>query len=307
MTSTRAGMPPLSTLIVSSYDAFTGALVSRTDFANTATPVHYEVLERLAEGVVKTDRTSHMSGERVAKYKYDIHRRAALSVKRDAIIAGVPASVITSYDVDLSQGRVLSTTTPDDLIVSNRYDGLGRPTTRSAPYLDGQPRYDITTTMAWAIETVPGSIYSITTADPGAPRSITYYDGLGRVLEAWTEGYGAGTWSKVKTTYQYDGRIHSVTDPALDGEVVYATESTYDDLGRPDEAAHTLTGTTSWDYEYANGLLLTTTTSPTQQLHKEWKDATGVVVKAEDNGGPIRYEHNSHGQVVRCGTEPSRS
>lgn len=309
--TTRTGSAPLTDLTTYLYDQTTGALMKRTEFANTPAPLVYEVMERMDKGSIKWEQLRFSSlqgyGERNTRYKYDSYERAAVVMNKGVTVNGAPAAAVTYYDYDWARGLKSSEVNSEGLKVIYRYDAMDRPVGQSAPHLDGQERYDVMIDMQWAIEEVPGSIYSVVSADPGAAVELSYYDRLGRALETWKEGFTPGSWAKSRTTYDLFGRVVEVTDPALDGEPPHSTTFAFDDLGRPASSTHSLLGTTTTTYEYENGQEKVTVTDPAVHSRVTWTDETGVVVQAKDDGGILKYWNDSHGQIVKVKHGPFTS
>lgn len=308
ITRTRAGEQPIVELTTYEYDLASAALRKRTEFANTSSPLVYEIVDRYSEGTVRRESLSYSApfgtGERITEYSYDALGRFPQTIAREVTLAQGNWYAQSSFEYDPGTGLKIHELGPDGLKSINRYDGHGRPYATSAPHLVGEERYDVESRIEWAIDEVTGSSYKISSVHSGKPTAVTYCDRLGRELEHWTESLD-GAWSKVFKGYDPQGRNHRTSDPALDSEPHYYTETGYDELGRPVSAVHDLLGGQYTSYTYQGGLLVTTSSSDaSNHVRKTWTDAQGIVVKAEDGGGLLNYEHDSRGQVTRVALGP---
>ncbi len=121
------------------------------------------------------------------------------------------------------------------------------------------------------------------------PVTVTFYDGLSRVIAQDTEGYNrtnsscpADTycWIRVLTVYDANGRIQKASRPfSLNGGTAKYTVFTYDAIGRllsKNEPGSILT-----TYEYQG--LTTTVTNDAGQANTTVKNAQGLVASVQDN------------------------
>ena len=141
------------------------------------------------------------------------------------------------------------------------------------------------------------SIFKVTSASTGTPISTKYYDRGGRVRMGTTQGFNGQT-IKTMSTYDQWGRLKYVTTPSTLPSSTGMTTYTYDGLGRNTETNIGGIGSTTYTYEYLAQKVKTIVDPPSGEQFFHVVDATGVVLKSEDNGGTILFEYNSRDQTT---------
>gem|GEM_PF-5577121 len=301
-TTTRNGAPTLVDRKEWEYEYLTGAVKIERQFANTSAPVVHEIVTRSASGRITRDQQFHvgMSVEdyAVMDYTYDQFHPGPLSRTQHWNAPGGAELVVEQgLRRPFNEGPD-HTTGSDGLKVQYRYDGFGRTTAVSAPSPDEQARYWIHTRRIWDASSVNGAVYYVELDDPGAPKAREYFDVLGRSVEKWGLSFN-GQWSRARKEYDGRGRVFRSSEPALDGETMHWTVYGYYDIDRLESTTHTLSGTTTIDYDYAAGELTTTTTLSSGRWSSTTTDASGLKVSSQDEGGKLIYRYNSHGQLVK--------
>jgi RHS repeat-associated protein len=139
-------------------------------------------------------------------------------------------------------------------------------------------------------------MYKITESKQGKPDKTIHYNRLGQQRMKEIQGLNNPIFSV--TTYNEKGQVAAQTEPFFQGATTIGlNETVYDEFGRP--LSQTSNGeTVSYTYEVENQLQKTTTNNPDGSSNNKYIDASGQLIKSEDNGGLIEYAYFSHGGVI---------
>jgi RHS repeat-associated protein len=221
---------------------------------------------------------------RAINYQYDSKGRMPVKTVNEA-------GHFTMDSLDFALGVVLETKDHNNLVTRYGYDGFGRLTQTIAP--NGN-----TSVIAyqWYTGSIPANArYSVSTTTPGAPFSRTYYDILGRVVCNETRGLDGIQKIRSETSYNSKGEVVFVTEPYYEGTSnADRTSYTYDFLGR----VKTVTAP-GVDLEYTyTGLTTTIKDKIKNQTEIREYDATGLTKTATNHiTGAVNYTYNAQGQA----------
>lgn len=194
----------------------------------------------------------------------------------------------SSATYDPKWGTELSVTGTDALTTTYQYDGWGRLTKTSFP--EG---YATDISLHWNVS--GQQRYYQQSSTPGTPLTKVGYDVLGREVKTESQAFdGAPVTGFI--TYDQRGNISTVTEPHKSTETPVAVTRYYDQYNRVVSVNNSITGTISYAYSYASGVLNTTTTTPSG-LSTQSLDAAGKLIRSEDGGGALSYSYYSHGGV----------
>jgi YD repeat-containing protein len=207
------------------------------------------------------------------------------------------ASCAASYQTYDTLGRETLVARPDGNKTAIAYTYCtGLPTGESCP---ANAQFEVVATP----ETSSGA--------QNGPITVTYYDGLSRVLAGDVEGFdGAGTgcsasapcWIRTATQYDALGRVSQTSRPYfLSGGTAKWTVYTYDTLGRATKATFPDASKTTAGF---NGLT-TTSTNDKSQTTTTTRNAQGRVASVTDaNGKLTSYAYDAFGDLVSA-TDPA--
>jgi RHS repeat-associated protein len=176
------------------------------------------------------------------------------------------------------------------------YDAFGNLIKTKMPNGD-----EMETITEWAISQGDNSsyqnqstLYKITNKTTNQPTSISWYNRAGLEVKSTTEGL-SNTFIK-SMAYDDLGRVIQATEPFYQGETPIVISTVYDDLGRVISQ-----GTPSqkqlFAYSYTPETSIVSTTFPDGTIKKTTTDASGLTIKAEDNGGALVYTYYSDGNL----------
>lgn len=126
----------------------------------------------------------------------------------------------------------------------------------------------------------------------GNTLSTTWHDVLGRKVKQKTQGRNQDVWTT--TSYNDKGQVSQQSSPHFEGDNPLMTSYVYDDFGRV-QTVNSPVGVSTSSYSYADNHFKTTVVSP-QGTVSSTKDASGKVIKKEDQGGDVSFTYYSHGQ-----------
>ena len=211
-------------------------------------------------------------------------------------------------------GGLLSLTGPNGLTTRWEYDSYGRKTKElraDGTYSSWSYQYCSTIVAGGvscpALSGGNAAAYVFTQSEyaangtPMAAGKISYVDALGRVLRTQTQDYNGNTLVQ-DSTYNALGQLVSTTQPYVLGQTVYASTTTYDNLGRvltqssPDPVATGAVATVSYAY---SGLSVTVT-NPKGQRKTTVKNILGQSAQVIDHdGNQVLYSYDALGQLVQ--------
>ncbi len=214
-----------------------------------------------------------------------------------------PKSYSTSSSYDYGSGQISSYTDENGGTSQTSYDGLGRVLTVSVPNPSTGALTTLSTT-TYNDSSVPNSSTTTTTVDGVSSINVTYYDGLGRIIQSNSLAEDS-LYTTVDTWYNDLGLVeeqslpYSTSSSAFGRDPsAYSTTSTYDALNRP-LTVTTPTGSTSTDYSQWES----TVTDPNGISKVYSYDASGHLIAVEEqNDGATytsSYEYDSMGQLVK--------
>ena len=144
---------------------------------------------------------------------------------------------------------------------------------------------------------------------PAGPTTITFYDGLSRVIATDAQGFDSGggctadtyCWIRVATIYDSNGRVWKTSRPYfLNGGTAKYTVFSYDTIGRV--YLKTEPGSVQTNYGYHG--LTTTVTNDLNQVTTSVKNAQGLVASAQDNEtSTTTYTYTAFGDLTKV-TDP---
>jgi len=160
---------------------------------------------------------------------------------------------------------------------------------------------EMETTTEWDITNADNSsyqnqstLYKVTNTGTNQPTSVSWYNRTGLEVKSTTEGL-SNTFIK-SMAYDDLGRITQATEPYYQGETPIVVTTTYDEFGRV-KTQGTPTQQQSFAYTYGRHTNIVTTTFPDGTTKKNTTDASGLTIKAEDNGGTLVYAYYSDGNL----------
>ena len=215
-------------------------------------------------------------------------------------------TALTSSFTYSSDGQdLLSETSPDGLITQyaqyNRFkkpyrvtDPLGN--VRQYEYDDWGNSVMIqyatgdvdTTIVTWG----GAGVYLIENRSSGKPITRTHYDAVGREIRSEVRRFD-GQWQKTDKEYDNRGRLFRVSLPFRGNSASLWNTYTYDNYDRPIQVTSASGNNHTWVYD---GLVVTETKDGVSST--KTVDDTGLIVKAEDEGGEILYTYRPDGNPL---------
>ncbi|MCF0072129.1 FG-GAP-like repeat-containing protein [Dyadobacter sp. CY261] len=287
VTRTRTGSAPFVAKSTFGYDT-QGLLTSQTEFSNTDKKVVTAYGYYPSGSLKKTTITGYNGTTSLTPRRdslgYDIRYRYP-TVTRNAM------DYETGASYDPKWGKALTSTSMEGLTTTHLYDVFGRVTTTTFP-----GPYTVSNTDSWNTPSGSGWISKQETLAPtsGRPDTKTWFDILGRKVRTETEGFNGQT---IIQTQSYDARGNEFTasQAYMSSETPLTTNNLYDSYNRLASVNRGVLGTTTFEYTLVSGNLKVTTTAPAG-ISSKTTDASGLVIKAEDNiNGAVDYTYYSHG------------
>jgi RHS repeat-associated protein len=278
----RTGSPTYSKTTNREFDA-AGNVVSNIDFVGSPNEV-VKRTEYYPNGLAHFSYVSATNSlfpvlDKKAEYRYDANFRFIEETYNSL------NQLTSKVDYNKKWGKPTSVTDIDGNTTGYQYDGLGRLTVTTPPQ-----GYQITTDYDWELSG-GNALFNIFTHHPGKPDSKTYFDILEREYNAETETFGTN-WLSVSKKYDNQGRVSSSISPTG-----VTTNNIYDDLNRVIESI-TPIGTTAFEYISGGGNTQVIVTPPNGHVSKSTTDATGKVIKKEDDGGVLEYAYDGQGNNI---------
>ncbi len=222
---------------------------------------------------------------RTATIQYDSQGRFPVSIKN-------PANHIISRTWDGKHGLLLSEIDPNNLVTSWDYDSFGhqwrvvRPDTTSTETKSYEDQSSSNLTAVMYTEVL----------ESGSPPARVFQDRLARKVRVRTRSFD-GTFVNVDTVYDAHGRIYKLSEPYFSGSMPAWSTNDYDHLGRlyiADRPDSTL------DRIYVYDGALTTIVEPNWRISKQWTNALGQLVLAEDSEATqTKFEYDAQGNRVK--------
>ncbi len=204
------------------------------------------------------------------------------------------------FEYDPITGQLVWEKGVTGLLTNYQYDSLGRLKRTTDPL--GRNTYsnyywDVGNTTSTGTR-VGNSIFYTSTDTDGGTESRKWFDRLGRVRKSELDGFNGGVIRTV-TTYDESGRIDSETTPFYDGEAYNAVITTheYHSEYQMIESSSNSIGTVSTSYDLSGGLFAITKTSMTGVNTMSYLDASGRLVKSQDEGGTVEQKYYANGQI----------
>ncbi|MEX1193190.1 MAG: RHS repeat-associated core domain-containing protein [Brumimicrobium sp.] len=273
------------------YNSNKGNLIQRKTNVNTPFEITEKYNHDIFGNVIKTTIQSQGHVDRVTETQFDNHGR-------------LPIKLINEMDQESTIqyhplfDKPVSITDVDGLVSTATYDDFGR--VEQTVSKDG-----IVTEIekSWFNTNPPATngnptnaddlMWFIKTTTAGQPNTWVYYNCLGQKRMKVIQGKDAPI--ATVSTYNEKGQVVAQTDPFLVGSSnINFTENTYDDYNRISTVEYN-NEITSHNYEVINGELITTITNPDGTTSKTYQDASGQLIKSQDNGGLTEYSYFSHG------------
>lgn len=199
---------------------------------------------------------------------------------------------------DARFGQVSSLTGPNGLTTTWQFDGFGRKIKETLP--DGA-----LSTWSYNLCAACGGLsnaaYTITATQAGAPTTITYYDGLDRIIRTQATGFDGSSSIYQDTIYDSLGRMAQKSKPYYTGQPVYWIRYTYDVLGRVVAETAPDNSVTAFSYQG----LTTRITNAANQTQVKTKNAWGLLASITDPAGKtLTYGYDAQGNLLRT-TDPN--
>lgn len=172
----------------------------------------------------------------------------------------------TTYDYD-AFGKLIKTTKPNGQIIEQNTEWA----------IDGNQRFKLTQKLDNHL------------------LSTTWHDALGRELKSKVQGRNQYVWTS--KSYNNKGQVTQQTLPHFEDENPLITLYMYDDFGRVSKVLKPYNDVSVYNYTFENAEL-TTSVLNTYDLSQQstTKDASGKIIKKEDEGGEVSFSYYSHGQ-----------
>lgn len=305
VTTIRSGAPAIILNTAYSYNVLNGSLAQKIEFNNkpikTTTDYLYFPTGNLQQSTLSYTNLP-VNDRRVSSWTYDSKYRYPSTATTKWNNNGTLVDVTESFTYDMRWGKVTKHISTDQLITDHVFDVFGRETSVSAPYLAGNPRYNVTKQYTWDVTGT--KVWYDTTTDPGGPDSKVWHDLLGREVETQVASFTPTYWTTSNQTFDAAGRVLTTTLPRLQSETAQIITNNYDNFGRIVSATNSFSGPTTYDYSYVNGEL-TTEVTHANRTTSSTVDAAGKTVSAHDDGGTLTYTYDSWGNVltVKHGTQ----
>lgn len=198
-------------------------------------------------------------------------------------------------EMNLDNGLLKSSTDMDGIKTTNTYDSFGNLIKASDPLVTAE------TTVAWAsshADAPSTALYYCEKRATGTPKTIEFYDCLGRVVRKVAETGNTGSLTKTYTDIQYNakGQPYKTSEPYFPGNTIYWNTNTYDACGR----VITQTAPDGKSYSFTYDGLKTITTDPLGHKTTKEVDVNGLLVKSTDNdGNSVTYQYNVSGKCTQ--------
>lgn len=302
---TRTGASTATRTTRNTYSASTGSLTRTDEFDGRPKEVITEWQHHSTGAILHT--YHYLNGQPAAEHRhtefgYDDRYRYIERNTEHLYHQGSDLTRSLRLHHDGRWGVVTTEVGPFGLQTIHTYDNFGRRETTSVPHVPGTPRYTISYVREWSNGPPDHQIYTERVLDESKADVATSYDLLGRDVLVRTEGYN-GQDRIVNRSYTARGQLYQETTPHFDQEAHVTTTHDYDTYERLRRITSSLSGATDYTYTYANGQLTTTVTKnlsgQAAQSTSQTKDAAGILTKARDGGGDLRYEHDSWGNITR--------
>ncbi len=301
VTSTREGMPPITTATTFTYAA-NGLLASQTNFSGLPKAVTTIYSYNNFGNVLNNTTSTSGLSSRTTSFQYDLKGRFVLQKQ---VASGTAIAQTTSFTYDTKWGKPLTTTSSDCLTSSYQYDIFGDLKQTILP--DGNiatVNYYWHTKSNTGINNSPYKLfYRLTHYTGGKPDTKIYIDNFGREWLSQTAALkplaidDLPDFHTVQTTFDNRGNVKIKTNPYLPlTEAPRLTTYNYDAYNRLVSTTNDL-GTTTVSYlgGLGNGSMQTVVTNPAGQISSKITDPTGKVVSATDDGGTLSFAYDSHG------------
>ncbi len=203
----------------------------------------------------------------------------------------------TQQTVDARFGNPTSTTDPNGLRTSFRFDPVGRVIeTAFADGSKGRTFRSFCDSEPSACAGVPG-VLRVEEQVEGAPATATVLDLLGREVRASTQAFD-GRWADSDTRYDSLGRVRARSAEYFSGDPVFWTQFEYDALDRTLKQTEPDGSVTR--FAYAG--LVTTTTNALDQTRRETRNSQDALVEVRDAiGGEQVFSYDGEGSLLRVG------
>ena len=198
-------------------------------------------------------------------------------------------------EMNLDNGLLKSSTDMDGIKTTNTYDSFGNLIKASDPLVTAE------TTVAWAsshADAPSTALYYCEKRATGTPKTIEFYDCLGRVVRKVAETGNTGSLTKTYTDIQYNakGQPYKTSEPYFPGNTIYWNTNTYDACGR----VITQTAPDGKSYSFTYNGLKTVSTDPLGHKTTKELDVNGNLVKSTDNNGnSVTYQYNVSGKCTQ--------
>ncbi|MEO8820899.1 MAG: FG-GAP-like repeat-containing protein [Ginsengibacter sp.] len=281
VTKTRTGETSVNKTTTYSYNS-TGLLGSVTDFSGTGIATtanyNYDNFGNIINNSISVPLTP------VVNSTYDITGKNLMSKS----VSGSGITKTTTFDYNALNDNISSSTSSDGLTTTFDYDGFGNLIKTTLP--DGN---SVVSSLEW--QSTNGR-YSKTSSrySDGGMYEKTYYDIIGREVQKETKGFNDQIITST-TQYNSQGLVYKQTQPQYSSDPTVEVTNAYDYLQRLSSVSNG-SATTNYSYNLATGgLFTTTTTNGASQSSSKTIDASGKVVKTQDNGGELDFTYDSWG------------
>ena len=278
----RTGSPSYSKTTLRKFDD-QGLLREERDFANTpneilSEPTYY------SNGMPHFNKVSAPKSllkvyEKETELRYDPNFRF-VQEKYNSL-----KQLVAKITYNKKWGKPLSETDIDGNSVGYQYDGLGRLILTISPL-----GHSITTDYDWNIKS-GNSLFTIYTRHPCKPDTKEYFDILERSYAVETETFASGI---LRSSQEYDNQGRVTSSVSTTG---VTTTNKYDALDRLEISTNPI-GPTTYAYLCGGGNTKVTVIPPSGHEIISTSDATGKVIKKEDNGGVLEYKYDSQGNNI---------
>lgn len=304
VTTTRGNAPAVTKRTHRSYWQASGALRTITEYIGATAGITKTYTPHATGPTAET--TEHYPELPTAQWRRQVFGYDPKFRFREKQIAywnndGTDVPVTTIAHFDPFWGKPKDQLSSDGLTTLFKYDPFGRLVQTQVPHIAGSLRYAVTCTLTWAVDGMNG-FYDKTISDPGGADVITHHDLFGRTLYESREALatsGTPTYSTATYSYDFRGNVYKQTTPHLSTETFLTIAHEFDDYNRPKRDIHPTAGDTDYDYQYADGMLITTVTDAAGVWKTSQTDATGKLIVAKDDGGIMKYSYDSWGNVTQ--------
>lgn len=203
-----------------------------------------------------------------------------------------PLNHQNSFSYDGVWGNVLTLTGPNGITTAWSYDDFGRKINESRA--DG---VTIVKQYRWCEngDCPENGNYYVVSQQTGQPKSITYYDLLGREIRSETSGFN-GEIIYVDKQYTQEGYLLKESDPYFEGDLPQWTEYSYDEIGRVTKVIQPGNRATTYFY---NGLIKITRNALGQTKTRITNPVDRVVEVIDNNGSSLLLEYDAFGNLTK--------